>query len=234
MGNETGKTIISVVAIIAAVIVLVAARNMLIPAIAGGSGAVAAPPTVAPSKPTLPAPPANVDRKALADDDPVKGKADAKVTIIEFSDFQCPFCARFWKDTLPQIQKEYIDTGKARLIYRDYPLGFHPNAKPAAIAAECADEQGKFWQLHDKIFQNQAALSPESLKTWAKDVGLDVKKFDDCFDNQKTAAEVDKDFADGQAAGVQGTPAFFVNGRFISGAQPFSAFKAAIDAELAQ
>lgn len=188
----------------------------------------------APAAPTAPAPNPNVDMKALADDDPMEGKADAPVTIVEFSDFQCPFCGRFYLDTYTQIKKDYVDTGKVKFIYRDYPLSFHPNAKPAALAAGCANEQGKFWQFHDKLFTNQASLSAENYKLWAKDLGMDTKKFNDCFDKQKYDAEIQKDFADGQAAGVTGTPAFFVNGRFISGAQPYANFKTAIDAALAK
>ncbi len=92
------------------------------------------------------------------DDDPVLGKSDAPVTIIEFSDFQCPYCLRWWEETLPQIKQAYIDTGKVRLIYRDFPLAFHPGAEPAALAANCAHEQGKYWEMHDKIFEEQLKI----------------------------------------------------------------------------
>ena len=231
MDKETSRTIIWVVGIIAATIVLVTFRNSF----SESSGpSVPSVPSV-PSLPSVPpSPSAPVDMAKLIDDDPMKGQKNAPVTIIEWSDFQCPFCSRFYKDTLPQITKEYIDTGKVKLVYRDFPLSFHPNAKPAAIAAECADAQGKFWQYHDKIFENQAALSPEMLKTWAKDIGLDMQKFDTCVTDPKTAAEVDKDMVDGQSAGISGTPGFLINGRLLSGAQPFASFKAAIDAELAK
>ena len=168
------------------------------------------------------------------DNDPMKGKANAKVTIIEFSDFQCPYCGKFYTETLPQIMKEYIDTGKAKLVYRDYPLEFHPNAQPAAEAAECAHEQGKFWEMHNKLFENQQSLSVDNYKQWAADLKLDTKKFNDCVDTHKYADEVKKDAADGSAAGVSGTPGFFVNNKIISGAVPFEVFKQTIDAELAK
>ncbi len=165
-------------------------------------------------------------------DDPMKGSADAPVTIIEYSDFQCPFCARFWSQTLPQIQEEYIDTGKVKLIYKDFPLGFHENAQKAGEAAECADDQGMFWEYHDMIYENQISLSVSSLKTWAKELGLDTSEFNDCLDSGKYTDEVKEDFKEGQAAGVSGTPAFFINGRSLVGAQPFSAFQQIIEEEL--
>jgi len=168
------------------------------------------------------------------DDDPVKGDADAPITIIEFSDFQCPFCKRFFTQTLPQIEKDYISTGKVKLVYRDYPLNFHPEAQKSAEAAECADDQGKFWEFHDKIFENQESLSNANYKKWAADLSLDIAEFNDCLDSGKYAAEVQKDFQDGAAAGVKGTPSFFVNGQYIRGAQPYDVFKQIIEAELAK
>ena len=170
-----------------------------------------------------------------ADDDPMIGDKNAKVTIIEFSDYQCPFCGRFWSATMPQIQKEYIDTGKVKLVFRDFPLeSIHANAMPAAIAGECVKEKGgdkAYFKMHDKMFENQATLSDANLKAWAKELGYNI---DSCLDSKKYLNEVKKDIADGSAAGVQGTPAFFVNGQLISGAQPFSAFKTVIDSELAK
>lgn len=167
-----------------------------------------------------------------ADDDPVKGAENAPVTIIEFSDFQCSFCGRFFTQTLPSLEKEYIETGKVKLVYRDFPLSMHENAQKAAEAAECADEQGKFWEYHDKIFKNQNALDTASLKQYAEDLGLDTTKFNDCLDSNKMASEVQNDFSDGQSYGGSGTPTFFINGQKLVGAQPFSAFKQIIDAEL--
>ena len=130
--------------------------------------------------------------------------------------------------------KEYVETGKAKFVFRDYPLEFHPEAQKAAEASECAHEQGKFWEYHDKIFENQQSLSVANEKQWAKDLGLDSAKFDNCLDSGKYAEEVKKDAAEGSAAGVSGTPGFFVNNQIISGAVPFEVFKQAIEAELAK
>jgi protein-disulfide isomerase len=163
------------------------------------------------------------------DDDPFKGEENAPVTIIEFSDYQCPFCKKV-EPTINQIIETYGD--KIRFVYRDFPLGFHKYAQKAAEAAECADEQGKFWEYHDKLFENQQAINIENMKQWAKDLNLDSSKFDECLDSGKYASEVQKDFEDGQAIGVSGTPTFFINGQRLVGAQPFSAFKAVIDDEL--
>ena len=168
------------------------------------------------------------------DDDPVLGDEDAEVTIIEFSDYQCPFCEKFYSQTLPLLKKDYIDTGKVKLVYRDYPLPFHQYAEKAAEAANCAGEQGQYFAMHDKIFENQATLSEENLKAWAASLGLDANKFTSCLDSGKMAQEIAKDLADGSAAGVSGTPSFFVNGKLLVGAQPFAAFKTVIDQELAR
>jgi protein-disulfide isomerase len=174
-------------------------------------------------------------KSAVSDDgDPSIGSKDATVTIIEFSDFQCPFCERFYLQTFPQIKLEYIDTGKVRFVYRDFPLSFHAMAQKAAEAAECANEQEKFWEYHDKIFQNQASLSKDNLKLWAKQLGLDTTKFDSCLDTGKYQSEVQKDQKEGISLGVSGTPAFFINGKPLIGAQPFAAFKQLIDAELSE
>jgi len=161
----------------------------------------------------------------------VLGNQDAKITIIEFSDFQCPYCEKFYSETFPQLKKEYIDTGKAKLIFRNFPLSFHENAMPSALAAECAKEQGKFWEYHDKLFENQQALDSSSLKKYALDLKLEINKFNDCLDNKKYQSEIQQDIQDGQSAGVTGTPSFFINGIPLEGAQPFSAFKQVIDSQ---
>jgi protein-disulfide isomerase len=159
------------------------------------------------------------------------GGAKAPVTIIEFSDYQCPFCKRA-EDSVDQVMKTYGD--KVRLVFRDYPLPFHPQARPAAEAANCANAQGKFWEYHGKLFANQSALAADNLKSYAKDLGLDTAKFDQCLDGDKAVKlAIDKDIADGGKVGVNGTPAFFINGRMLSGAQPFEKFKEVIDEELA-
>ena len=173
------------------------------------------------------------------DDDPSLGNKNAKVTIIEFSDYQCPFCRTFWKESFGQLKKEYIDTGKVRLIYRDYPLSFHPMAMPTAQATECADEQGKYWEMHDKVFAEQEKLGQgtvqftvQNLKQWASEIGLNAANFNQCLDSGKYKTEVDKDFNDGSAAGVTGTPSFFINGKIAEGAISFTQMKELIEQEL--
>jgi protein-disulfide isomerase len=194
-------------------------------------------PPAAPSPAPSPAPGADtaaVDMTALVDDDAVEGEDDAPVTIVEFSDYECPYCARFYSQTLGQIREEYVETGKVKIVFRDYPLPFHSQAQKAAEAAECAGEQGKYYEMHDKLFEDGVTGGVKAFKKYADEIGLDTGKFDECLDPDSMASEVQKDMADGAAAGVQGTPAFFINGKLLSGAQPFSAFKSAIDAELAK
>ncbi len=161
---------------------------------------------------------------------PSKGASGAPILLIEFSDFQCPFCLRAHA-TVDQVLKTYGD--KIRFVYRHYPLPTHPNAKPAAEASACAADQGKFWPYHDRLFEQQTKLSDSDLKQHAADLGLDAAKFNSCVDTHKFRALVDADTKDGEEAGVNGTPAFFINGRMLSGAQPFDAFKRIIDEELA-
>jgi len=171
------------------------------------------------------------------DDDPMLGSADAKVLIIEFGDYQCPSCRMFWHDVEPRLKKEYIDTGKAKLVFRDFPIvQIHPEALLASMAVDCAGEQNKYWEYHDKVFREQynkgddlVRFKAADLKKWAKDTKLDQAKFDQCLDSEKYKSEVLKDKADGDAVSVQGTPTFFINGRVIGGAQPYPAFKTLID-----
>jgi len=182
---------------------------------------------------TAPAEPVDVS----IDDDAMKGDKNAPVTIVEFSDFECPFCSRFYRDTLPDILSEYVDKGKARFVYRDFALSFHQYAHAAALAAECVKDQGGdklFFKYHDKLYENQASFSIDNFKKWAAELGLNASEFNDCLDTEKFADEIDKDFEDGRSYGVTGTPAFFINGRLVSGAQPFSVFKQIIDEELAK
>jgi len=171
-----------------------------------------------------------------SDSEPVKGDANAPVTIIEYSDFQCPFCQRFSQETLPKIQTEYIDKGLVKLVFRDFPLSsIHPYAQKASEAAQCAFEQGKFWEYHDALFQDFSSWQKDGtdqFKVMAKNLDLDEVQFDDCIDSGKYSEEVQKDFQLGAEAGVTGTPAFFVNGVKVSGAQPFSAFKQIIEGQL--
>lgn len=196
--------------------------------------AVGLPTAGAPSAGNAPAPSPTVDMEGLVDDDAVLGDDDADVTIVEFSDYECPFCARFYSQTLSEIKKNYIDTGKVKLIYRDFPLGFHQQAQKAAEAAECAGEQDKYYEMHDLLFTEGVQGGVASFKQYASQIGLNTAKFNDCLDSGKMVSEIRKDLADGSAAGVQGTPAFFINGVEISGAQPFQVFQQIIDAELAK
>lgn len=166
---------------------------------------------------------------SISPDDPIRGNPAAKVTIVEFSDFQCPFCGRV-EPTLKQIFETYKDNVK--LIYKNYPLPAHQYAQDAAEAALCVKEQGKFWEYHDKLFENQGKLTVSDLKKYAQDLGLKQDQFNSCLDSKKYQSQVDSDFKAGQAAGVSGTPAFFINGQLVAGAQPFENFKAVIDQEL--
>lgn len=161
---------------------------------------------------------------------PARGPAKAPVTIIEFSDYECPYCKRA-SQTIAEVLTHYGD--KVRFVHRDFPLSFHQHARLAAEAAACAHAQGKFWEYHDRLWKAED-LSEPKLKEIAKALGFDSAKFDECLANRPHAAEIDRDISDAQAAGVNGTPAFFVNGRMLSGAQPFESFKQLIDEELAR
>jgi protein-disulfide isomerase len=160
---------------------------------------------------------------------PVKGSDSAWVTIVEVSDFQCPFCSRV-TPTLKEITEKYGND--VRFVFKHNPLSFHQRAMPAAIAAECAHDQNKFWQMHDKLFENQKDLSDEAIEKYAQEVGLDIKKYKECFASGKHKARIDADLAQAADLGTRGTPSFYINGRFLSGAQPFPSFQALIDEEL--
>jgi len=169
-------------------------------------------------------------QKVAAADRPTRGPANAPIEMIEFSDFQCPYCLRA-NPVVTQVLNAYGD--KIKFTYRHYPLGNHPDARPAAEASECANEQGKFWPYHDRLFATASRLDTNDLKQDAAALGLDTAKFNACVDSHKYKADVDADVLAGDEAGVDGTPAFFINGRMISGAQPFEAFKRIIEEELA-
>jgi protein-disulfide isomerase len=174
-------------------------------------------------------PPLLLPKVAVSDQGPSKGAANAPVTIVEFSDFECPFCSRA-EETVQRVMKEY--QGKVRLVYRDYPLQFHARAQKASEAALCAGDQGKYWDMHAKLFANNRALEVPQLKQHAKDLGLEAGKFDQCLDKGDKSKAVEDSKKAGDEAGVTGTPAFFVNGRPLSGAVPFEKFKQIIDHEL--
>lgn len=183
--------------------------------------------------PVSPSPTGSEERVEVSvDDDPSMGDADAPVTIVEFGDFQCPYCGRFTLDALKKVEEAYVDTGKVRLVFRDFPLSFHPEAQKAAEAAECADDQGKFWEYHDELFANQNKLSTAFYSATATKLDLDVAAFTECLNSDKYADEVKADIADGVAAGVRGTPSIFINGLMMSGAVPFSEIESVIDREL--
>jgi len=162
---------------------------------------------------------------------PTRGPENAPVTLVEFSDFQCPYCGRV-QSVLQKIRETYKD--QVKLVYKDFPLPqLHPQAPKAAEAARCAREQDKYWDYHDRLFQDAKDLTPDKLKRYAADLQLDTAAFDACLDSGKYAAAVRQDMAQGAELGVNSTPSFFVNGRFLSGAQPFSAFQALINEVLA-
>ncbi len=170
---------------------------------------------------------------------PVLGKADAPITMIEFSDYECPFCSKYSRSTLPAIKAEYIDTGKLKYVFRDFPIDrIHPQARKAAEAAHCAGDQGKYWKMHDLLFGNQKALQVDKLKAYARRLDLDPKAFADCLEKRRHAAKVQKNYEDGVTAGVRGTPSFFlgktssddkIKGVLISGARPIKIFRQAIE-----
>jgi len=189
-------------------------------------------------------PPANLT--VSVDDDPFKGENHAKLILIEFSDYQCPFCGRFFQETLPAIEKEYVNTGKLKYVYRDFPIeSIHPDAFKAHEAANCAGEQGKYWEMHDRLFQNQNQLGAAELPKHGEAIGLKAAEFEQCLKSGKQGTEIRRDMEDGQKAGVQGTPTFFLglqepDGktikvlRMIVGAQPYGQFKEAIDRALGE
>jgi len=169
---------------------------------------------------------------------PIMGDKNAKVKVIEFADFQCPFCEQWFKTVEPSIISDYVKTGKVQFIWRDYAF-LGQESTWAAEAARCANDQGKFWEFHDYLYQHQGqensgAFNKDKLEGFAADMGLDTASFNSCLDSDKYASQVSTDQADGQKAGVSGTPTIFINGQSIVGAQPYSAFKTVIDQELSK
>lgn len=166
----------------------------------------------------------------------MKGEDRAAVTIVEFTDYQCPFCKRYVDEAYQQIEADYIATGKVKYVLRDLPLAFHANAQGSAEAARCAGDQGQYWEYHDKLFETQAAWSEATdtsiFKGYAGQLGLDQVAFDACMDEGKFTQLVKDDLTLAQKVGANGTPTFFINGKVLVGAQPFEAFKAILDQEL--
>lgn len=180
-----------------------------------------------------------------ADDDPVIGDPDAPVTIVEFSDFECPFCARFYHETLPLLKQNYIDTGVVKMVYRDFPIdSIHPNARLAHTAAECADEQGMFWPYHDILFERQpewsgagAGDAAAAMDAYAEELSLDAGAFGGCLDDPAVGAEIDADRIQGRQYGTTGTPSFYIGNdqsgyAHVGGAKPFESFVQAINAKI--
>lgn len=178
----------------------------------------------------------------LMDGGLVLGSNSSPVVIVEFSDLQCPFCRSFWEDSYPSLKSEYIDSGEVQLVYRHFPLSFHPSAEKGAEAIECAREQGNGWGFIDQAYEQQAKLglgtvsfSTDDMKSWASQIGLNSTVFDNCLDSGKYASKVQADLTYGQSNGVQGTPSFFLGKRDgsnivpISGAQPYGTFQATIE-----
>lgn len=192
-------------------------------------------------KPAAPPTPAIGDITLTLEGRPVTGEKTAKLTLVEFSDYQCPFCARFLRQTFPEINDEYIKTGKLRYIFRDFPLeAIHPEAFKAAEAAHCSSDQGKYWEMHDLLFANQKALGVDDIIKHAQTLALDLPLFEKCLDGGKHSTLVRQDLAEGSKAGVRGTPMFFLgltepDGKtmkplqVIRGAQPYAKFQEAFE-----
>ncbi len=172
----------------------------------------------------------------------VLGSEDAPVTLVEFTDYQCPYCSRFHRITYPDLKKNYIDTGKLRYVSRDLPLSFHKNALSAARATRCAGEQNKYWELRDVLSLNPKNLGKEGIAQYAQEQKLDMKGFQSCFNSTKYEKEIQQDIADAQSVGITGTPGFIlgptskntIDGIVIKGAKPYTAFAAQIDTILAK
>jgi protein-disulfide isomerase len=166
------------------------------------------------------------------DDDPFLGSEDAPITIIEFSDYECPYCRQWHTEVYSKLMDTYGD--QIRFVYRDFPLeSIHPNARAAAEAADCANELGVFWDYHDKLFSDELGLSPEAYQEYASQLGLDTGKFQECIDSGRYQQEVQSDFDFAANLGVRSTPTFFINGIAVVGAQPFEIFQQVIEKELA-
>jgi len=190
---------------------------------------------VAPAPAARPSAPARPDPEKIYEieigDSPIRGSESAKVTIVEWADFQCPFCVRV-DPTLEKIAEEYGD--KVRFVFKHLPLSMHTKARAAHEASEAAHRQGKFWEMHDRIFANPKDLSEETYLRYANEIGLDIEKYKSDFSSSSVRKTIDADLAKARELGVSGTPSFFINGRFLSGAQPYGAFARVIDEELAK
>lgn len=202
------QIILGIVLFASGVAVGYTARDL--PGITGGSGGAA--------------------KSASAKDDPSWGPANAKVTVVEFADFECTYCRRWYASVYERLYSTYSD--RVRFVYRDFPLSFHPNAKPAAIAANCANAQGRYWDYFKLLFGDSRGLGSAMYTTYAQELGLDLSVFNSCVASNKYDNEIGLDMKDAERLGVNGVPAFFVNDQLISGMQPYETFQQAIDKEL--
>jgi protein-disulfide isomerase len=211
----------------------------------GGGGLEAVVPTAPSQQAPSPSPPQKIQSVSL-DGAITLGKQDAPVTMVEFGDFQCPFCKRHFDDSFNQIKQEYVNPGQVKYVYMNFPLDKHPNAKPAANAAECANEQGKFWEYHDALFSNQtewenqdATNATATFKQYAAGMGLNADQFNSCLDSNKFQNEIDKEIQQGSSYGVSGTPTFYIGNEkagytAVEGAKPYASLKQTIDRLLQQ
>jgi protein-disulfide isomerase len=189
--------------------------------------------------------PAFEPKEASVEGAPFLGKVDAPVTLMEFSDYQCPFCSRHYRQTMPTLVKDYVETGQLKYVMRENPIqSIHSRAMGASQAALCANDQGKYWEMHNIMFDNQRELAEENLKSYAATIGLDTAEFNSCFDTKKHENTVNEDLKDGQTLGIRGTPGFVLGLTdpddpnkvnftvFLNGAKPLPDFKSAIDSLL--
>ncbi len=172
----------------------------------------------------------------------LSGSDSAKVVLLEFSDFECPYCGKYAREIFPELKKDYVDTGKVRIAFRHLPLAMHQHARPAAVAAMCADSQGQFWQMHESLFAKQSELDSTGLDARARELGLDMDRFHNCVADSSQTKQIDQDLADAKGFGIQSTPMFFVGSlsgdnlkvkKTVSGARPITDFRTAIEAILA-
>ena len=226
LGLFVGVAVSAVIALIMVFCLLMSGRSVAGTAVATAPTPSAQQPTPADPQPAAPSAPV----KAVTADDHLIGKADAKVTVIEYSDFQCPYCGQI-EPSLEQMRKDFPND--VRMVYRHFPLSFHENAQKAAEASECASKLGgnnAFWKMHDQLFANQTTLGTDLYTKLASGMGLNAAAFSKCLTSGETAAVVAADEASGNDSGVNGTPATFINGKLISGAVPYAQLKAAVQA----
>ncbi len=232
LGLIAGIAVMSTIALVFILNFLMSGKSLGAMAPTAAQPTAAAPTAADPTAAAPTADPVYADPRPVDESrDHIWGNANAAVTLIEYSDFECPFCSRHYT-TMNQIKEAYPND--VRIVFRHFPLSFHPEAQKAAEASECAADQGKFWEMHNKIFEANLAgdMSVAKWKAAAVELGLDSTKFDKCLDSGEKASRIAEDLNEGSGAGVEGTPATFVNGQVVSGALPFDSFKQIIDSEI--